>query len=71
LLIYLEKLMDDVSVEKIYDIPDQVKKSFLLTEGLKEALQTAATHLKGTQRRCFMAKTAGAMGRGGQRMVER
>lgn len=42
-----------------------------MTEGIQSTLQVAAQYLKGAERRSFMAKTVQALGRGGQRMVEK
>ena len=42
-----------------------------LTTEIKMLLQDAATKLKGTDRRTFMAKVVNALGRGGQRCAER
>ena len=60
-----------MSVANIFNIPDNIKNSFQLTEGIKCILQKASQELKGVKRRLFMAKTVQVFGRGGQRMAEK
>lgn len=71
LLIYIEKLTGGISAANIFNISDEVKNNFQITEGIKHALSEAAQCVRGAERRLFMAKTVQALGRGGQRMVEK
>ena len=70
LLLYITNLLGGISVESIFDLPDDVKNSFRLTEGIKSALCHAGKRLKGNECRIFMAKTVLSLGKGGQRLAE-
>lgn len=64
-------MIGGLSVANIFNIPDEIKNSFQMTEGIKCALQEASQCLRGAERRYFMAKTVQALGWGGQRMAEK
>ncbi|KPA11979.1 transposase, partial [Candidatus Magnetomorum sp. HK-1] len=51
-------------------LPKESKSAIQLPEGICEVLGYAVTHLKGSNRRIFMAKTVCSMGEGGQRIAE-
>jgi hypothetical protein len=57
----LEKLLDGLSVAKLFQVPAEIKNCFQLTDGIKSVLGDAAIHLKGSSRRIFMAKTVLAL----------
>lgn len=52
-------------------LPKELKSTFRLPTEVRHALTYAADHLKGTNRRFFMAETVCAIGSGGQRMAEK
>lgn len=67
----MEKLLDGLSVAKLFQVPAEIKNCFQLTDGIKSVLGDAAIHLKGSSRRIFMAKTVLALGSGGQGLAEK
>jgi hypothetical protein len=66
----LNKLLGGLSVTELFQVPNEMKNCFQLTDGIQHALMDAATNLKGNDRRIFMAKTVQALGHGGQRLAE-
>ena len=52
-------------------LPQKIKCTIRLPDGIRGALTYAANHLKGANQRMFMAETACAIGDGGQRMAEK
>ena len=67
---YLDRLLEGLSVTELFQVSNDIKKTFDLTNGIKESLKEAASYLKGYNKRVFMAKTVCAFGSGGQRLAE-
>ena len=51
-------------------LPKENKTAIQLPKGMCDALGYAATYLKGSNRRIFMAETVCSIGEGGQRIAE-
>lgn len=57
----------NIIIEKL---PKELKCGIKLSEGICDAFKYAANHLKGANRRMFMAETVRGIGNDGQRMIE-
>jgi DNA-binding protein Fis len=52
-------------------LPKETKCNIRLPDAMRDALTYAANHLKGANRRMFIAETVCSIGDGGQRMAEK